>query len=311
MTIKFQAKTKEGWFVDSPLQAFTFPDGATHIKGADAETRYQYQIADVRGLNNTDYITLIMWAKVCRERGETSILLLPYLPGARADRGTPSGSEVYARMINDIGATQVIGLDPHSPIMPGMVRNYKEFPFERIIKNEVADRSSDSKPNPGYAGVIVPDTGAIRRATRAAKVLGVPFYIGGKSRDFETGKLTGFHMEDVLPAEGRFLIVDDICDGGGTFIGLAEAIRKKTPGVVLDLWVTHGIFSKGLVELVKYFDVIHTTDSYFQVDKQQAKDSLIDLLLSTTTFEGSPSISDHFVVHNITPYLYSEIENHK
>ncbi|HCW17254.1 MAG TPA: phosphoribosylpyrophosphate synthetase, partial [Achromobacter sp.] len=44
------------------------------------------------------------------------------------------------------------------------------------------------------------------------------------------------------------LVVDDICDGGRTFLELASALRDTTRQPVY-LYVTHGIFSKGLGEL--------------------------------------------------------------
>jgi ribose-phosphate pyrophosphokinase len=86
-----------------------------------------------------------------------------------------------------------------------------------------------------------------------------------KSRDVKTGKLTGFkvYAEDL---EGKdCLIVDDICDGGGTFIGLAGELKKKNAGN-LYLAVTHGIFSKGFEELEKCFDKIFTTDSFKEIN---------------------------------------------
>jgi len=77
-----------------------------------------------------------------------------------------------------------------------------------------------------YTGIIAPDKGALNRAEALAHAFEVPLYIGGKTRDFETGKLTGFTMES-LPEGGKFLIVDDICDGGGT---LPRTCRQD-PGV--------------------------------------------------------------------------------
>ena len=124
--------------------------------------------------------------------------------------------------------------------------------------------------------------------------MGVPVYTAGKTRDFESGKLTGFHMEDDLPTTGRFLIVDDICDGGGTFVGLAAAIREKTPHVGLDLWVTHGIFSQGFDALEDAFEVIHTTNSFFGTVESVVNDSrMID--------------PGYLKVHDITPALYAEV----
>lgn len=259
MSITFRAKTFFGWTVDAPFEAFTFPGGEPHIK-VTSDATFEYQIADVRGADSHDLITLAMWSNLVRQRGEKAILLLPYLPGARADRGMPLGAWVYAQFLNQIVyPDMLITLDPHSPYMGGRLDpdSLTIYPFERIIKRELGDRG-DYKRHP-YVGVIAPDKGAVDRAQRAANVLGVPVYHAEKSRDFETGKLTGFTCEE-LPESGKLLLVDDICDGGGTFIGLAQATGLDFKR--LDLWVTHGIFSKGIAELTYHFDHIYTTDSW-------------------------------------------------
>jgi ribose-phosphate pyrophosphokinase len=62
------------------------------------------------------------------------------------------------------------------------------------------------------------------------------------------------------------LIVDDICDGGGTFIGLAAELKNKNAGK-LYLAVSHGIFSKGFDSL-KCFDKIFTTNSFKDFDNE-------------------------------------------
>ena len=60
------------------------------------------------------------------------------------------------------------------------------------------------------------------------------------------------------------LIVDDLCDGGGTFLGIANQAEGTVP---LGLYITHGIFSKGFGELGKHFSKIYTTNSYYERDE--------------------------------------------
>lgn len=324
MTIRFRAKTQEGWIVDSPLTAFTFPAGEVHIKGVDTPTRYQYQIADLRAMDHSDLFTLMMWEEAVTSRGEKAVVFLPYLPGARADRGVPEGAAIYASFIADLDVDQIITLDPHSPVwqesyygisatLHATMGPFKEtmltvFPFERIIRKEIQDGSSDSRPQV-YDGVIAPDKGAVGRATRAATVMGVPVYRAEKTRNFETGQLEGFHMVDELPEGGRYLIVDDICDGGGTFIGLAKAIyggpRTDNPAKIkLDLWVTHGVFSKGLRDLSNYFDTIHTTNSYTNREALYQKHITDHDVYELT---NKPEDGGFVNIHQIEPYFYSEV----
>src|SRR6266436_4439963 len=85
-----------------------------------------------------------------------------------------------------------------------------------------------------------------------------------KLRDARTGELSGFGINNDIEEYEKALIVDDICDGGGTFIGLAELIHGINPGMELSLYVSHGIFSKGFVELDKQFVNIFTSDFSFK-----------------------------------------------
>jgi ribose-phosphate pyrophosphokinase len=317
MSITLRGKHRSGFTVDV-LEAFTFPAGEAHIKGFDTlkVEDYEYFIADIRGHDPQDLFHLNMWAAGLDAFGTVATgfpkkyVLLPYIPGARADRTAPTqgpfGAQVYATFINGLFLDGVVVVDPHSPVAPSLYENGErfpssnliEFPFERIIKRELGGIDS------GYVGVIAPDNGAHDRAARAAAVLHVPVYTAGKTRDFETGKLTGFHMEDELPAEGKFLLVDDICDGGGTFVGLALAIKQTNPKVKLDLWVTHGIFSKGLKDLLPWFGTIHTTDSY----DNNLTGAAFSLIGNSYVPEGG-KYGDQFKVHTLTPYLYAEVTN--
>lgn len=180
-------------------------------------------------------------------------LVLPYLPGARQDRINPTGDVLFtaksiARMINERHFDRVIAADPHSPVMPSLIKNFSEYPLERVY-----DRLWK-----GYGGVIAPDKGARDRATAAQRVVGGELRYGGKVRDEATGRLTGFTVEDLTPGK-HYIVVDDICDGGGTFVGLGHQIREA--GAFADLFVTHGIFSKGTRDLKDYYKNIYTTDT--------------------------------------------------
>ena len=59
----------------------------------------------------------------------------------------------------------------------------------------------------------------------------------------------------------KFVIVDDICDGGRTFTEIAKAIRDQLPNAKIYLIVTHGIFSAGEEPLKEYFEHVYTTNS--------------------------------------------------
>jgi ribose-phosphate pyrophosphokinase len=115
--------------------------------------------------------------------------------------------------------------------------------------------------------VISPDAGAEKRAGEVARKLGVPLIHAWKTRDVGTGAISGFGFDAYAEAttinkRARVLVVDDICDGGGTFVGLAAAIEKSFPADIdLHLFTTHGIYSKGVAPLAEHFSHIYCTDS--------------------------------------------------
>lgn len=89
--------------------------------------------------------------------------------------------------------------------------------------------------------VCYPDKGA---KEKYSVIYPYKYCYGEKVRDQNTGRITSYHFVGD-PAGQRILIVDDICDGGATFILLAKELFAKGAEKV-SLFVTHGIFSKGL-----------------------------------------------------------------
>lgn len=106
--------------------------------------------------------------------------------------------------------------------------------------------------------LCAPDQGAANRVNEITNLLNLPspIYLD-KKRDAENGKITKLDFDKSnRPIEGTdVMIVDDICDGGSTFIQAAEVLKKQGTRR-LYLYVTHGIFSKGLDELLHYYEQI-------------------------------------------------------
>ena len=197
--------------------------------------------------------------------GYIETLILPYLPGARQDRSNPTGDVLFtaksvADDINRREFSRVVSVDPHSPVMPSLINNFDEYPLNKVYERLLGIRK--------YDGVIAPDKGAVQRASTAAQVLsrgsfdldgiGISHLCESKTRDVSTGKITGFEVPD-LTAGAHYSVVDDICDGGGTFLGLGEKINEQ--GATADLFVTHGIFSKGTRALRGLYSNIYTTNT--------------------------------------------------
>ena len=252
MAIEFFAQQADG-IAPSAIEPFRFPGGEWHLHLPTEPETPAYAL--VTGCTADDLVLLGLWADSARQAGHRAIARIPYLPAARADRGTPFGAKVYADLINAAGLDEVVVFDPHSPVAPGLVQHIRVVYSAEVLADVLrAAGKADT-----YSAVLAPDKGAVDRASKAADALGLPLFTATKTRDFATGKLTNFEVP-ALPAEGKILVVDDICDGGGTFRGLATAAGIGSDR--LGLWVSHGIFSGAANQLTEYFAEIWTTDSH-------------------------------------------------
>lgn len=244
-------------------KSFTFYGGEPHIKiepGFDATQ----PVTITHRLSSFNAFGLLLVATdALRRMGVTSLnLFIPYFPGARQDRvmvpGEPLTVKVYADIINSLGFEKVTVVDPHSDVTPALLNNVEVISNHAFIA-EVLKRT-------GSITLIAPDGGALKKIYKLSEYLGgYPVVECVKSRDVATGKLSGFKVyADDLQGKDC-LIVDDISDGGGTFIGLAEALKAKNAGK-LYLAVSHGIFSKGFEVFGQVFEKIYTTNSFRDID---------------------------------------------
>lgn len=182
-------------------------------------------------------------------------LICPYVPYARQDRvcapGEALGLTVMADIINSLNFASVTVWDVHSDVALAViygVRNIQQHEFLLDI------------PTDGCV-LVAPDAGAIKKTMESAKVLDIPMVRADKIRDVKDGKITGTKVYSEHIGDENFLVVDDICDGGRTFIELAKVLRPLTNGKLF-LYVTHGIFSKGIEPLQDCYDHIYTVNAW-------------------------------------------------
>jgi ribose-phosphate pyrophosphokinase len=236
------------------LRVFSFPGGEPHVSFGDGPLPGEVMI-DARIGSFDDLGAVLVLNDALVRHGCRVTLFCPYLPGARQDRGAPLTAKVVADVINLGRFDRVIGLDPHSDVMPALVDRFVAVGPDRIAQSAPVRSTMFD----GASGVICPDAGAVKRTELVAAALGLPVVYARKHRDFATGALSGFTCDAVDPA-ATYVVVDDICDGGGTFLGLADVIGLPAPQ--LRLWVSHGIFSKGATALHERFGRIGCTDSF-------------------------------------------------
>ncbi|AWH84802.1 phosphoribosylpyrophosphate synthetase [Flavobacterium album] len=256
------------------FKSFSFSGGEPHIKiepGFDVSQT----VTITHRLNSFNRLgELCVTVDALKRMGVQKInLFIPYFPGARQDRimipGEPLTVKVYANIINAMGFAKVTVFDPHSEVAPALLNNCEIVPNYVFIDEVLKRIGSNVK-------LISPDGGALKKIYKLSEYLGGADVVEcSKSRDVKTGKLSGFKVYEDDLAGADCLIVDDICDGGGTFVGLAEELKKKHAGK-LYLTVSHGIFNKGF-DMFEGFERLYTTNSFTDFNNNKIEQIKIQL----------------------------------
>jgi ribose-phosphate pyrophosphokinase len=231
-----------------------FPDNQPHINIGGIEQGDEVKLV-CSLVNSLALMHLLQTANALDHlSARKKLLVIPYLMAARYDRlmlpGDSFDLEVVANLINSCGFERVLLWDVHSEVATRLIRNSVN------VKNRaMVERYQQPK-----AVLICPDAGA-------AKKVGDYFAWNpnleeivycNKKRELSTGRITLEVTEPEKCLDKNCVIIDDICDGGGTFLAIAGQIKPKH----LSLIVTHGIFSKGFSALEQYFDEIIVSNSY-------------------------------------------------
>lgn len=166
------------------------------------------------------------------------LLHIDYLPYGRQDKfisnDTTFALWTFGQILNMMEFDGITIMDPHSSVALGAIKNstavYPHGPLGLAIRATTSNL------------LCYPDNGAV---TKYSKVYDFSDYIyGRKVRDQATGYISKYRLVGDCKGK-RVLIVDDICDGGKTFELLAKDLYNAGAEEV-NLFVTHGLFSKGL-----------------------------------------------------------------
>lgn len=192
--------------------------------------------------------------EILKANGVGATFVIPYFPFARHDRRNDTDdSSPVPWVLQLLESVDAVSIDPHSDVA-GVLPHYAQ----REVVLEFSELGIfDENPV-----IVIPDAGAAKKAYSWIPK-GFDYIQALKTRDPATGALSGFQVIDVMgTVTGRsVVIIDDICDGGGTFIGLANELKKMGAGS-LRLGVTHGLFTKGVAVLLDHFSSIFTLDTY-------------------------------------------------
>ena len=250
------------------MQIGFYPDGQPYVKITSEGTQEDLKKRGARVCCSIttpkELLILLQFSNALDHLGvEKRELHIPYLMGARSDRlmslGNSFDLQVIANLINSCGFKKVLLLDVHSDVATALIHRSENVNNKFLVRLYTQDN----------AILICPDAGAAKK---------IPNYLSWnknlkevvyciKHRNLTPGKISINVLQKEICTNRNCVIIDDICDGGDTFVEIAKQIKPKH----LTLIVTHGIFSNGLNELEKYFQQIITSKSYLKSSRVESE----------------------------------------
>ena len=180
-----------------------------------------------------------------------------YLMGMRMDRvmdfNRPFTLKIVMDMLWHYNASSIRVLEPHSEV------------YHRLNPRaeELFISTKGLPTNWVNCQIVYPDKGASERYSFHYS-MDLPVIQCSKERNVSTGKITSIKIDNPQDIKDKpLLIIDDLCDGGGTFCGIAECFKKiGIPKDRLNISVVHMVNPKGIENLSKNFNHVWFTNSY-------------------------------------------------
>jgi ribose-phosphate pyrophosphokinase len=216
--------------------------------------------------SSNDLMRIIMTIDALHRRFVTKIdLFIPYFPYSRQDRvcaaGEASSVKVICNMLRSFDLNNIITYDVHSGIPGALLDNLVNYDNGR----EVMDFIQYLRIPEANFALVCPDAGAVKRTqalyNRFPDAFETIVYCHKERID---GKVVVSEIDRNLAGMTAF-VVDDICDGGATFVAISKRLQERHIKESY-LFVSHGIFSQSTYELSEYYKKIGTTNSIHEDD---------------------------------------------
>jgi ribose-phosphate pyrophosphokinase len=188
---------------------------------------------------------LIMIDAAKRASAKTITAVIPYFGYARQDRKDQPRVAITAKLMANLltvaGASRIITMDLHA----AQIQGYFDIPFDHLYGSSVfKDRIELYKKN---LVVVSPDVGGIKIARAYAKLLDCSLVVIDKRRPKQN---LAEVMNIIGDVDGKdILIVDDLIDTAGTFVGAIEALKEKGAKEIYGA-ITHPVLSGNALERI-------------------------------------------------------------
>jgi ribose-phosphate pyrophosphokinase len=187
---------------------------------------------------------LIMIDTFVRASAERVTAVIPYFGYARADKKdrprVPIAAKLVSNLITTAGASRILTIDLHA----SQIQGFFDIPVDHLYAAPIVVEYFKGSPIENLI-VVAPDTGGAERARAYAKRLDAGLALCDKRRERA-------NVADVMNIVGdvrgkNCLIVDDMCDTGGTICKVAEALHMAGANEIFAVF-THGVLSGNAIE---------------------------------------------------------------
>lgn len=218
-----------------------------NIRGRDV-----FLVQSMHGQINDCLMELLIMLDAAKRASAARVTpVIAHYAYARQDWKAASREPITAKLVADLltkaGADRVIALDLHSEQIQGFFNIPVDFltaqpKFIKLVKEK-------KFKNPI---ILAPDAGSAKKATKAARLLGIDLAIVNKRRP-KPGVAEAAHL--IGDVEGKDCIMfEDMIDTGGTICAAAEAV-KKAGATSATVCATHGIFSGNALQRIEESEI--------------------------------------------------------
>ncbi len=228
-----------------------FAGGENHVKFLTAFSEDDKVRINTRLNSSDDVMNLCLAVDALRNMNIKHIeAFIPYIPYARQDRvmvsGEPLSIKVFAKILNSLNLDKVTVFDAHSDVSVALIDRCINIPNHQMVKHFLKELNLKDFV------LVSPDLGAYKKVDKLAQKVEYKGEIatGIKVRDLATGQIIKSDVNANDLKGKACIVIDDICDGGRTFIELATALKAKNAGYLYFI-ASHGIFSHNALDRLK------------------------------------------------------------
>lgn len=256
------------------LELKRFSDGEIWVKyGENIRGREVFLIQSTNPPSDNLVELLIMLDAAKRASAKRITAVIPYFGYARQDRKDQPRvaitAKLMANLITKAGADRVMTMDLHA----SQIQGYFDIPVDHLYGSSIflnyLNNLSDN------LAVVSPDVGGIKIARAYAKMLNSGLIVIDKRRPKQNFAEV---MNIIGEVEGKdILLVDDLIDTAGTFVGAAKALREKGANRIFGA-VTHPLLSGPAFERLNNSEI----DKLFVTDTIHFDEAACDKIIKIT-----------------------------